>query len=73
MNYGIYGSNPIAAEYAQGCAEGRQTAEDLIADQRARLLSEALLNFQLALDYAARPYSRAYALGCLRGYREVTR
>jgi len=73
MSYGIYGSDPIAAEHAQGYDEGRQTAEELISDQRAALLSEALLNFQLMLDYAARPYSRAFALGALRGFREVTR
>ena len=61
-----------AIEYAHGYAEGYQEGEWLIRDQRSSLYAAVLADLQENARHSAFPYSRAYALGMLRGYRHST-
>ena len=60
-----------AVEYAAGYNEGFLEGEWLIHDQRSSLYAAVLADLQEHARHAAFPYSRAYALGQLRGFRHA--
>lgn len=65
-----------ATEYAHGYQDGAEEVRWLISDQRASLIPNALAELRADADYSrdhAGIYTRAYALGMLRGMRHAAR
>ena len=66
-------AHTTATEYAHGFEDGAEEVRWLIADQRAALVPDVLERIRDEVRHSAFPYSRAYALGMLRGARHVAR